>query len=287
MPFFIIVFNLCLFSIMKNKQRAFDDLQIAHLGDYVYALKNPIDGKIFYVGVGVENRIFQHFNEADEVVNGNQKTSKKTATIIEIWQSGLDVEWFIVAHSLPDRSYAFKIEAALIDAFREIPNINEISNDQGGHHSTKLLPDDLLSLSAPLVNPDTAYASVFLFSIQNAFQNRGNVYDATRAYWKVSEKYKKESNSIAVGIVNNISKTSYKIDAWQLDTTYKKDMFTSPGHPNPQLYESLLNKNWSKVIAAAKGFWQRGQYLIVEFDGKGKFRVIRGLKESSEWFECA
>lgn len=272
---------------MRNTQRAFDDLQIEHLGDYVYALKNPIDGKIFYVGVGVENRIFDHFNEADEVVTGKRKTSKKAATIIDIWNAGLDVEWFIVAHSLPDRSYAFKIEAALIDAFREIPTVNEISNDQGGHHSTKLLPDDLVSISAPFVNPDTSYASVFLFSIQNASQNRDNVYDATRAYWKVSEKYKKQSNSFAVGIVNNISKTSFKIDAWHKDDTYKKDAFVSPGHPNPDVYQALLNKNWSKIIAAAKGFWQRGQYLIVEFDGNGKFRIIRGLKDPDKWFDCA
>ena len=153
---------------MRNTKRAFDDVQIAHLGDYVYALKNPIDGKIFYVGVGVENRIFDHFNEADEVNTGKRKTSKKVATIIDIWNAGFDVEWFIVAHSLPDRSYAFKIEAALIDAFREIPKVNEISNDQGGHHSTKLLPDDLVSISAPFVNPDNSYTSVFLFSIQNA-----------------------------------------------------------------------------------------------------------------------
>ncbi|MEK0413988.1 MAG: hypothetical protein RL070_1476 [Bacteroidota bacterium] len=271
---------------MKNPQRSFDDIQIEHLGDYVYALKNPINGKIFYVGVGVENRIFYHFNEADDVVTGKQKISKKTATIIDIWNAGFDVEWFIVAHSLPDRSYAFKIEAALIDAFREIQTVNEISNDQGGHHSSKLLPDDLVSISAPFVNPDTSYASVFLFSIQNASQNRDNVYDATRAYWKVSEQYKKQLNSYAVGIVNNISKSSFKIDTWYKDDTYRKDAFVSPGHPNPVVYQALLNKNWSKIIAAAKGFWQRGQYLIVEFDGNGKFRIIRGLKDPDKWFDC-
>lgn len=164
--------------------------------------------------------------------------------------------------------------------------MNEISNDQGGHHSSKLLPDDLVSISAPFVNPDISYASVFLFSIQNASQNRDNVYDATRAYWKVSEQYKKQLNSYAVGIVNNISKSSFKIDSWYKDDTYKKDAFVSPGHPNPVVYQALLNKNWSKIIAAAKGFWQRGQYLIVEFDGNGKFRIIRGLKDPDKWFDC-
>lgn len=272
---------------MKNPQRSFDDIQIEYLGDYVYALKNPLDEKIFYVGVGVEHRIFHHFNEADEVRLGKRKPTKKTSKILEIWDAGYDVDWFIVAHSLPERNQAFQIEAALIDVFRDIPGLNEILNEQGGHHSTKLNQEDLVNLSAPFVNPNLPYSSVFLFLVQNAFSERGNIYESTRGYWQLSKKYNNLTNSFAVGIINNISKSSYKIDTWYKEEKYNKYAFESPGHPSPEFHQEFMNKNWSKIIAPAKGFWQRGQYLIVEFDGNGKFRIIRGLKESDKWFDCA
>ena len=50
-----------------NNQRNFDTLQIERLGKYIYALRDPRDKKIFYVGQGTGNRVFDHFNEADAV----------------------------------------------------------------------------------------------------------------------------------------------------------------------------------------------------------------------------
>ena len=46
---------------------------IAELGTYVYALRDPRDKKVFYVGKGNGNRVFDHFGEAK---NEKLSTSK-------------------------------------------------------------------------------------------------------------------------------------------------------------------------------------------------------------------
>ena len=76
-----------------NNCRQFDQLQVSRLGKYIYALRDPRDRKIFYVGQGTGNRVFDHFNEADalykEAVN-LQIVSSKTLRILDIWKHDFD-----------------------------------------------------------------------------------------------------------------------------------------------------------------------------------------------------
>jgi len=47
-----------------NPQREFSPAVVEALGYYVYLLKDPETDKVFYVGKGTGNRIFQHLKEA-------------------------------------------------------------------------------------------------------------------------------------------------------------------------------------------------------------------------------
>jgi len=281
-----------------NTQRKFGALQIKALGQYIYALRDPRDRKIFYVGQGQGNRVFSHFVEADLCLIHNkpfQQMSSKIIRILDIWNNLLDVEWIIIAHNLPNCSnnlpncnvnIANLVESAVYDVLMESQNgvtLNTICPPS----STMLQSDEIASLGATFVNPTIHIENVFVFPIQNAVNKGASFYDATRMVWSVSKNNRSFKQSYAVGLQNAISIGSYEIDKWVKSTLYpKKYEFESPGHPNPSFFTNLYNLNWTKVINVARGYWQRGNYLIVEFDGNGKFRIIRGSKDTKTLHNC-
>ena len=273
-------------SISGNKLRGFDFIQQIKLGRYVYALRDPRDGKVFYVGQGVGNRIFDHFNEADDWLrNGedyclqkNKFASSKIIRILDIWRGDEDVNWFIVAHNIVEcdlDGIVSRIESAVIDALSMSQNgvcLNEIKAPK----SSLLIQDDVGALAAEPVNPTEKISRVFVFPIQNSI-NEQPIYDATRQAWSVKDSYRDTSETTyAVGINKGISIGSYIVDRWfPVGNKYGFD---------GRDYEPLLNKNWTAILSKVIGYWQRGNYLIVEFDGKGACRIERGCSDHN-WFD--
>jgi hypothetical protein len=272
-----------------NTQRAFDIIQKEKLGKYVYALRDPRDGKIFYVGQGTNDRVFEHFNQAENCLNSAmpfKQMSSKVIRILDIWNNYEDVDWFIIAHNLPtSNNVADLVESAIFDGLSESQN-GETLNEVSPPNSSRLLPDDLYAMAAEFVNPTTNHDTVFIFPIQNALTKGVTPYNATRTTWPVNSYYQTLNPAYAVGLKNSISKGSFQILSWADVPGTSKQEFTSNQHPNPPDHEPLLNKNWNNVLAVAKGFWQRGNYLIVAFNGKGQFRIIRGSKDSTTWHNC-
>lgn len=273
-----------------NIQRNFDTLQIERLGKYIYALRDPRDKKIFYVGQGTANRVFDHFNEADainkEAVN-LQIVNSKTLRILDIWKHEEDVEWIIIAYNLPPTDFtADFVESAIYDALLESQN-GDTLNDVTPPRSSKLSSDEVIALAAAFVNPNIAIENVFIFPTQNAINRGASIYDATRMLWYVNQANRNLQNPFAIGLKYAISVGSYQINNWNtavLDAN--KHEFTAINHPAPNTYEPLLNKNWINVLDKAKGFWQRGNYLIVDFDGQGHFRIKRGSQDRTTWHDC-
>lgn len=272
-----------------NNQRTFDNLQQEKLGKYVYVLRDPRDRKVFYVGQGTNNRVFDHFGEADSCLNSDKpfnQLNSKVVRILDIWKNNEDVEWIIISHNLPiENKVADYIESAIYDSLSESQN-GETSNGVCPPESSRLLPDDIVAMAADYVNPDVAYKKVFVFSIQNALFKGVSPYDATRMSWIVSNNHRSTNDSYAVGLKNSISKASYKILSWTQVIGTNRYEFTSPDHPFPATIDCFINKNWNNILAVAKGYWQRGNFLIVEFDGAGKFRIDSGSQDKITWHNC-
>ena len=91
--------------IEKRKLTAYAE---ERLGYYVYALRNPIDKKVFYVGKGVGSRVLAHANgviDADDIPE-----TMKIQTIRSIHDAGESVESFIIQHGLASDKHAFQTE---------------------------------------------------------------------------------------------------------------------------------------------------------------------------------
>lgn len=84
------------------------------LGHYVYALRDPRNHEVFYIGKGKDERILQHVAEAGK----NPKSEKaKLKRIQEIESKGLSVEHLFLRTGMKTSEQALAIEQAVIDAF--------------------------------------------------------------------------------------------------------------------------------------------------------------------------
>ncbi|HJJ91169.1 MAG TPA: GIY-YIG nuclease family protein, partial [Methanocorpusculum sp.] len=111
--------------------KRFEQKVIEKLGYYVYALIDPRDDKIFYIGKGNGDRVFQHCLAA---INGDDATPKFD-TIREIHNSGLKVRHYILRHRLSEE-VALQMESLLIDflTYTEFNTEHVLTNIQGGYH---------------------------------------------------------------------------------------------------------------------------------------------------------
>lgn len=254
-----------------NPQRNFDPLQSGKLGNYVYALKDPRDNKLFYVGQGSSNRVFSHFEEAEELLHGKTPYTSKRARIIDVWADGESVEWYILAHQLPAQSLDH-VESSIINAL-EISQNGHCLNIVRGPNSSFLNSGDVKALAAKSVNPTLRVERLFIFPVHNALSSSpDSVYQATRASWKVNSKYN-SLESYAVGVKNGISIGSFKIERWE--ASGDRSAFVG------SVASELENYNWKNIINSSLGYWQRGNFLIVELNGKGQFKFLHGCSDKS------
>ena len=98
----------------------FSDKVKQKLGYYVYALADPRDNKIFYIGKGINNRIFQHEEKLDN--------SNKSNRIKEILSSGNKIKKLIISYGLSEKE-AFVAESALINIIDETSRTYQKENE--------------------------------------------------------------------------------------------------------------------------------------------------------------
>ena len=89
-------------------------------GPYVYALVDPRDSAVFYIGKGNGRRMYQHERE---VMRGKANNAAKTGRIAEILAAGLRVVCRVLAVFKTDAE-AFKAERAFIAAHANLTNAN-------------------------------------------------------------------------------------------------------------------------------------------------------------------
>jgi len=105
----------------------FPDKSLTRAAHYVYALRSPITGRVFYVGKGAGNRVWQHFLEA-----ASAKPSGKLDEIRSLFRAGhYPADIARILAWVDNEPTAFAIEAL---AVKFVHGLFDLENIQRGHH---------------------------------------------------------------------------------------------------------------------------------------------------------
>lgn len=201
---------------------AFSQRTIEVLAYYVYALVDPRDNRIFYIGKGSGNRVFQH---AKDSLNENDQ-SLKLDIIRDILREGEQVGLYILRHNLTEES-AYVVESVLIDlmTYSKFNTTNLLTNVVAGHHQWDEGIKDVNEIDAiyncskiDMNHGDT----LLLVSLNKSFNQakangvyrRMNIYDATRMYWDIGKNRPQEIKYV-LGVYKGVVRSVIEVESWQ------------------------------------------------------------------------
>ncbi|TJZ80222.1 GIY-YIG nuclease family protein [Rhodococcus oryzae] len=233
------------------------------LGRYVYALLDPRNRSVFYVGSGRGNRVFGHVwaaleeNESLRLLERQEKdSSESTAATIgrirDVYDSGHEVEHFIVAHritSADDDRVADEIGRALVGVLgliepdTEFPGVTNPSD--GPLETTAATVDDLVLQYAAEPVPDLP-TPCFLVEVKGAAK-RGTtpdeIYAMSRQSWAAGNAVRDSAKIPVIVFADNIVRAVYRAESWAMvprstDTT----LWRFTGTADPELEAQYVNK---------------------------------------------
>ena len=199
--------NLIFSTVEKITMKKFSQAVCENIGYYVYFLKDPRNKKIFYVGKGKDNRVYQHIHLA--IVS--PLPSDKLDLIREI---GLqNVEHFILRHGLTDEQ-ALELESACIDLL----GLENLKNEKKGNYCFERgikTGDEVSQLyDAKVITIEDPSLIININKRYKRFMTLQELYDATRSSWIVGKRRDKVKYAIASyrGLVREV----FRIDRWNL-----------------------------------------------------------------------
>lgn len=165
----------------------FDEKTSQELNYYVYMLLDPQNNKPFYIGKGVNNRVFDHINLA---LADSEISNAKYEKIREITGRGQNIIHLIVRHGLREKE-ALQIESSLIDALNHLGY--KLSNQQSGHKSIEkglMTSEEIIRLYN--AQPLTEISGDCIIININRRYKRGiggqSIYEATKETWTIAKQ---------------------------------------------------------------------------------------------------
>lgn len=203
----------------------FNDRTIDALAYYVYALVDPRDDRIFYIGKGKGNRIFQH---AKDSLNEDDK-SLKLDIIRSILREGKQVCLYILRHNLSEET-AFVVESVLIDllTYKKFNKTNLLANIVAGHHQwdegIKNIEEINLLYNCMKIEVNHR-DTLLLVSLNKSFDQskangvyrRPDIYEATRKYWKIGKNSPQEIKYV-LGVYKGVVRCVIEVKSWKWTT---------------------------------------------------------------------
>ena len=200
----------------KPSIKLFSEKAVERLnGFYVYALIDPRNNQVFYIGKGIGNRVFSH-----EIESGKSPKSEKAKLkrIQEIEAAGFDVKRVIVNWSMTE-SEAFAAEAALINMLSFLSE-DMLTNAVAGHHvhEAMTVEDFDLLYGAEHLKQEDIQHSIMVIKINKLYRkgmNPKELYDIVRGNWRASmASIQKRNVEYVFGVYNQLIVAVYKPDEW-------------------------------------------------------------------------
>jgi hypothetical protein len=230
----------------------FDSLTTTKLGYYVYALVNPLNAKVFYIGKGNNNRVFAHVQEI--IDNREEINSIKKAEIKAILDNGKQIEHYIIRHGLSE-SEAFLVESTLIDYNNIL--VHKLTNEVSGHHSAfygiKTTDELIRQYNAPKL--DELCDAVVIININKKYKDTKNkaisVYEATKEAWVIGDQ-KRNQVLYALAEFQGIIIGVFEILNWYPIQTNNNTNNNRWGFNGKEAQENIKLKYLNKSIMHAK-----------------------------------
>ena len=200
----------------KPSIKFFSEKAIEHLnGFYVYALIDPRNNQVFYIGKGTGNRVFSH-----EIESGKSPKSEKAKLqkIREIEKSGHDVKRILINWGMTEPE-AFVAEATLINLMSYLSS-DTLTNAVAGHHVHEALSveDFEIMYGAEHLQPEDIRHSIMVIKINKLYRrdmSSKELYDAVRGNWRASlNSIQRRNVEYVFGVYNQLIVTVYKPDEW-------------------------------------------------------------------------
>ncbi|MDE6409327.1 MAG: endonuclease [Muribaculaceae bacterium] len=203
-----------------SMEKSFKQSVIEGLKCYVYALIDPRDNRIFYVGKGTGNRVYQHAQAA--LVDDSQNL--KLSTIREIKGLGLDVKYYIIRHNLTEQE-AYLVESSIIDllTYPAFNKENILTNIVSGHHQWNegIKTDEEINIlyDCPKIEPNPGDRLLLVSQNKSYKQSkatgvyrRASDYESARKYWKMAA-WKAEKIDYILGVFKGIVRIVIKVNS--------------------------------------------------------------------------
>lgn len=240
--------------------KSFSEKAIAALGGfYVYALIDPRNSEVFYIGKGKDNRVFSHEMESGK---SREVEKAKLKRIQSIQKDGNDVKRVIVNWGLSE-SESFIAEATLINMMKMIKGAH-LTNEVSGHHVHECLTVEEFEriYGAELLKPSDIKHNILVIKI-NKYYRRGmseyEIYEGVRGTWNASlNSIEKRNVKYVLGVYNSLIVGVYKPDEWHY--VYDKIDVPQIDKMDGETFEKLKNrvyficKDYTKIDEEGKAY---------------------------------
>lgn len=238
----------------QKKFRNFLKLNSSELAYYVYALIDPVNKQVFYVGKGKGERMFAHVLESFTVdtTNSDISVGKKLERIQAIHNSGNKVEMRILHYGLTNE-HAFIVESVLIDVFSNFTSIDtnaigELTNSINGFDHQRGFCDVSELIRRAKVKEKIKLLpgeKLLAIKINGTEQDDSEILEKVRKYWRIDPNHANNATYIAAcrhGVVVGLYK--YKNESkWIKQKDGNRYYFEGLSIKEKEILDRFINKS--------------------------------------------